>query len=277
MNTSRTSLRKVVTVSLLLSALSTLAAGIPNVGIELQRSKIHHAGVAVIMDFLITNNSTKPITVNLDANPFENHRNVIADGDTYSLAGSGEYNNIMVPPGESVKQILYVDNVPYNVNSFDKITLKGRSSATTQSNPYGEFTYTYTDVQIPGFPNSNRPKCFFLDTEFDMTVDKAVPNGNDLEILCTLTNNGKRNKRVSCSSTGKATDEDGDKYGVEDSQKYSSTDISSGESERVKVIVKDGAKRTFKNIRLMYDVSEIGGDNLSYPVLLQLDGVTRAD
>lgn len=274
MKNHRNKLALAVIVMLLLSSNFIYAAGLPNVTIELQRNKIHHAGVAVIMDFVFTNNSSKPISIYLDANPFENHKNVIADGDTYSLDGARDYNNISVPAGESVKRTLYVDNVPYNVKSFDSIKLMGRSTATTQSNPYGEFSYIFKNVEIPAFPSSNLPSCYFLDTEFDLSVDKVVPNGNDLEVIFTLTNNGKRNKRVSSSSNGKATDDEGDEYIVEDSQKYMITDIPSGDSARGKVIVKDGAKRNLKKIRVMYDVREVGGDDLSYPVLLQLDGVS---
>lgn len=274
MKNHRNKLALAVIVMLLLSSNFIYAAGLPNVTIELQRNKIHHAGVAVIMDFVFTNNSSKPISIYLDANPFENHKNVIADGDTYSLDGARDYNNISVPAGESVKRTLYVDNVPYNVKSFDSIKLMGRSTATTQSNPYGEFSYIFKNAEIPAFPSSNLPSCYFLDTEFDLSVDKVVPNGNDLEVIFTLTNNGKRNKRVSSSSNGKATDDEGDEYIVEDSQKYMITDIPSGDSARGKVIVKDGAKRNLKKIRVMYDVREVGGDDLSYPVLLQLDGVS---
>lgn len=274
MKNHRNKLALAVIVMLLLSSNFIYAAGLPNVTVELQRNKIHHAGVAVIMDFVFTNNSSKPISIYLDANPFENHKNVIADGDTYSLDGARDYNNISVPAGESVKRTLYVDNVPYNVKSFDSIKLMGRSTATTQSNPYGEFSYIFKNAEIPAFPSSNLPSCYFLDTEFDLSVDKVVPNGNDLEVIFTLTNNGKRNKRVSSSSNGKATDDEGDEYIVEDSQKYMITDIPSGDSARGKVIVKDGAKRNLKKIRVMYDVREVGGDDLSYPVLLQLDGVS---
>lgn len=257
-----------------LSSVSAFAAGLPGVEVELLRNKIHHAGVAVMMDFVITNNSNKAVTIHLDANPSENHNNVTADGDTYSLAGAGKYNGIVVPAGESVKKTLYVDNFPYNIKQFDSIKLMGRSSVTSKNNPYGEFNYVFKDVEIPSFPNSNKNKCFFLDTEFEMSVDKIAANGNDLEVLVSLTNNGKRNKRVSCTEKGKATDNDGDEYEVKDSQQYMYTDIASGESENVKVIVVDGAKRDFKKIRVMYNVNEVGGDNLSYPVLLQLDGLS---
>lgn len=106
-----------------------------------------------------------------------------------------------------------------------------------------------------------------------MTVDKVLTNGKNLEVVCTLTNNGKRNKRVSSSSTGTAADDEGDEYEVEDPKKYLFTDIPSGESAQCKVIVKDGANRNLKKIRIMYDVQEISNDNLSYHVLLQLDNV----
>ncbi len=272
--TSRGVLKAIIFLFLLMP-MAAFAAGLPNVDITLLRNKIHHAGVAVLMDFVITNNSNKTVTINLDANPFENHKNVVADGDTYSLAGAGEYNGIVVPAGESVKRTLYVDNFPYNIKQFDTIKLMGRSSVTSQSNPYGEFSYTFQNVEIPPFPNSNKPKCYFLDTEFDLSVDKVQANGNDLEVVVSLTNNGKRNKRVSNTQNGKATDLDGDNYVVKDSQQYMYTDIASGESESLKVIIKDGAKQEFKNVRLMYNIDEVGGDNLSYPVLLQLDGVSK--
>ena len=257
-----------------MSSVSAFAAGLPGVEVELLRNKIHHAGVAVIMDFMFTNNSNKEVSIHLDANPFENHRNVTADGDTYSLDGAGKYSGIVIPAGESVKKTLYVDNFPYNIKQFDSIKLMGRSSVKTQNNPYGEFYYVFKNVEIPSFPNSNKNKCYFLDTEFDMSVDKIVADGNDLVVSVSLTNNGKRNKRVSCTEKGKATDHDGDEYEVTDSQQYMYTDIASGESENVKVIVKDGAKRDFKKVRIMYNVNEVGGDSLSYPVLLQLDGIS---
>lgn len=259
---------------LLLSPLSVLAAGLPNIEVTLQRNKIHHAGVAVFLDFMFTNNSNKTVSIYLDANPFEHHANVIADGEIYSLAGGADFDNITLAPGESVKRSLYVDKVPYNTKSFDSIKLGGRSSVTTEKNPYGEFFYSFQNIEIPMFPNSNRPKCYFLDNEFDLSVNKIIPNGKDLEISFILTNNGKRNKYVTCNKSGKATDDDGDEYTVEDARTYMSVEVPSGESITRKVIVKDGAKRNLKKVRIMYDISETGIDKFSYPVLLQLDNVS---
>lgn len=155
------SFRIAAVMSLLLSATSVFADGIPNVTVTLLRNKLHRAGVTVMTDFLFTNNSNKDVSIWLDANPFENHQNVIADGETYSLSGVGNSYNFNVPAGETVKRTLYVDDLPYNVKSFDSVKLKGRSSAAeTKSNPYGDFFCTFTDVKIPAFPNSNRSKCY---------------------------------------------------------------------------------------------------------------------
>lgn len=264
--------RAIITLLLLLP-LSAMAAGLPNVTVDILRNKIHHAGVAVMLDFIFTNNSNKPIEIYLDANPFENHKNVIADGEIYSLDGLGD-NRFTIPAGESVKQTLGVDNLPYNTKVLDSIKLQGRSSVTSQNNPYGEFSYTFKDIEIPPFPNSNRPNCYFLDNEFDLTVDKVIPNGKDLEVVFTLTNNGKRNKRISSNELGRATDDEGDQYDVQDSNRYKMTDIPSGESIKGKVTVNDGAKRNLKKIRIMYTVHEVGGIGLYYPVLLQLDNVS---
>ena len=273
MEKKRFSLTTVLMTLLALVPVAAYGAGIPKVTVDLLREKIHHAGVAVLMDVVFTNNSNKEISIALDANPFEGNRNATADGESYSLVGAGEYN-FTVPAGESVKRTLYVDNFPYNVRKFDSLKIKGRSSATTQSNPYGEFVYTIQNVDIPSFPNSNRRSCYFLDTEFDMTVDKIIPDEKDLVIVYSLTNNGKRDKELMNSRNGKATDEDGDEYAVQDPNQYSSTEIASGESVRGKVIVKGGAKRNFKKVRIMYDISERGGDSLSYPVMLQLDNIS---
>ncbi len=264
-------------VLILAAGFNAFGEGLPNVSVELLRNKVHHAGVAVLMDFVFTNNGNKPVSINLDANPFESNQYAKAEGDGYTLSGLGSSYNFTVEPGEDVKRTLYVDNFPYNIKKFDSIKVAGRSSVTSQSNPYGQFSYTFQDINIPSFPNSNRKGCYFLDNEFDLSVDKIEPVGKDLSVTFTLTNNGKRQKSFSANNNGKATDMEGDEYQLVDSELYSSTDIPSGESIKRKVIVKGGAGKEFKKGRIMYDIFEYNNNNLSYPVLLQLDNLSTSN
>ena len=262
----------VVLFMALLAPLSSLA-GRPIPGVDFYiDDKVHRAGVAAFLDVHFINKTNHPIEIYLDANPFLSNGNVIIDGEQYSLHSAAGAHTFTLPAGESMKRILYVDNLPYNTKELSSVTVKGSTSVTSQTNPHGEFDYNYIHMPLPSYPESNKAKCYFLDTEFDMTVDKIVPNGKNLEIIYTLTNNGKRDKRIASNTVGKATDEDGDEYDAEDSHRYIFTDIEAGDSARGKIIIKGGANRKFKKIRVMYDVKEVGGNNFDYPVLLQLDG-----
>lgn len=246
---------------------------LPGVTVKLASNKVHHAGVAVMMDFIFTNTTNKPIDIYLDANPSESNEYAVSDGESYSLSGIARTYNFTVDAGDSVKRTLYVDNLPYNKSNFDKIKIVGRSSVKNSSNPYGEFAYTISNVAIPGFKQSNLPKCYFLDTEFDLNIDKVAKDGNDLVVTYTLTNHGKKGKRVSFNSSGKAVDTDGDEYAANDSKRYMSTEIGPEEEMIGKVIIERAANVDLKKVRLQYNVQEIGSDNLSYPIVMQLDGI----
>lgn len=261
---------------MMLNVLSLEAASkgpLPGVTVELAPNRTHHAGVAVMMDFIFTNTTNKPIDINLDANPSESNEYAISDGESYSLSGVARTYNFTVDAGDSVKRTLYVDNLPYNKSNFDKIKIVGRSSVKSSSNPYGEFAYTISNVAIPGFRQSNLPKCYFLDTEFDLHVDKVAKDGDNLVVTYTLTNHGKKGKRVSFNSTGKAVDSDGDEYTANDVKRYMNTEIGPEEEMTGKIIIERAANLDLKKVRLQYDVQEIGSDNLSYPIMMQLDGI----
>lgn len=245
---------------------------LPGVTVEVVSNKVHHAGVAVMMDFIFTNTTGKPIDLHLDANPFESNEYAISDGESYSLSGAGKYN-FTVDAGDSVKRTLYVDNFPYNKQNFEKIKIVGRSSVTSKANPYGEFAYTISNVAIPAFKPSNIRNCYFLDTEFDLNIDKVEKDGNNIVVTYTLTNHGKRGKNVSFNRSGKAVDTDGDEYAANDAKQYEPTEVGPEEEMTGKIIIKRAADVDLKKVRLMYDVSEIGGDNLSYPIMMQLDGI----
>ena len=242
--------------------------GIKGITASINEAQIHRSGDEIQFNLIFTNNTSRD-EKNVGLSFADSQ--VKIDGEAgYGIDGNTDFGNVHFLAEEATPVNTWIVNVPKNAETITMMRIVGRapnSSKSTSSNPYGDYSYKFTNIPIPEFPKSNMPGCIFYDNFIGLNVGKITVSGNDLIIDFSLTNNSRKDFDFDIENGGRGTvrNTDADEFAM--STKFPKT-LPTGETEKGQIIITGGAKDSFPTIRQKFRISQ-GRDNWQPELLLR--------
>ena len=191
---------------------------IPGVTIELLPAK--RVGEGVMIPFRWKNESGSDFQI------LVGYRGV-GDDATYAVLDNGkkiyldiDYNRPETKSGIPHLSYLWINKAEEDVRKIDTIVIEGRapdSPKSTDTNYYGEYTYTLTDIPVPEVQFGPTATSAFLHPDFTLGPVKASKDNGNLILEYTLTNNTTGTKELSYYNSNDAAfayDINGVKYSL---------------------------------------------------------------
>lgn len=188
---------------------------IPDVELTLLKAK--RMGKGVIIPFRWLNNNSKDLTLFLDMNQGGGRDRAFLDnGESTWLQVTD--NRPQLRTGVPLAGALWVEEVPADVEMINALFVVGRapeSPKVTDSNYYGDFTYTFKNIPIRNFPSTGTSGVVFTNSDFNVSNVKWRAVGGNLVIDYLITNTTGKDKSMRYRATDAvAYDEDGNKHNV---------------------------------------------------------------
>lgn len=149
----------------------------------------------------------------------------VGDDATYAVLDNGkkvyldiDNNRPETKSGIPHLSYLWIDKADGNVKQIDTIIIEGRapnSPKSTDTNYYGEYAYTLTNIPVPGIQFGPTSKSAFLNPDFTLGQVKATKADGNLILEYTLTNNTSDTKELAYYNSNDAAyayDTNGKKY-----------------------------------------------------------------
>jgi len=222
--------------------------GIRGLVVSFNPERVHRSGEEVTIYFNFTNTNSRDIKGG--AYMSMDDCTVAVDGESgYRIDASRR--TLDFPAEETVTMETWIPDLPKNAKAITFLKLVGRaaySSKVSATNSYGDFDYKYTNIVLPGFPESNLPGCVFYDNEVALNVGGISVDGRDLVVDFTLTNIGRKDFSVDLKDFGSGTARtvDGDEYKV--STRIADS-LPAGEPVKGQIVISGGANEMFATVK----------------------------
>ncbi len=232
--------------------------GIPGITASINASRIHRSGDEVQFNILFQNSTSKDEN-NVNISFMDSRVSIDGEGG-YSIDGKLNFGSVNFPADETTGVETWIVKIPKNAESITSMVIVGRapdSKKANGNNPYGNFDYKFTNIELPKFPESNKPGCVFYDNEIALNIDTVMVVGNDLVIDFTLTNNSRKDFKIWLEDSGRsvAKTTEGDEFKAV--TKFPSS-IPTGETEKGQIVIANGVNETFATVKQIFHLNQSG-------------------
>lgn len=226
--------------------------GIPKVRVTIADWNMHRTGDKVMFFPVWTNYSSKTIDgIVVNTNDFEANEFAMVDGEGPYHTGGDKTMFTLPADKEKVSFPMWVSKVPLDARKISRLTISGRaqnSERATEKNPYGDFEYKFSNLEIPRFAACNQPGFVVADTDLKLEIKNIEKVGNNLVVTFTLTNESKYDKQIFAVSTNNGTARSAGGEELATSLEMGES-LPAGETVKGVLTVINGANETIKTLR----------------------------